>query len=214
MTPAEQYPNHKIKTGEKYGRITLLEFTGMSPSGQGAMYNVRCDCGTEKQNYLIYPLRRKRSPIVSCGCWALEVNSGPQISRREYAEYTKRYCYSLFKYSWKRLEKTNRKSDVWTIDQWYSLASSPCHYCGVIDTRNIAKARLKEGGYYSQYPKEEVAKYDLDVNGVDRVDSSKGYLFDNCVSCCGQCNIAKSDYTKEEFLAMARRIVSKWGAYA
>lgn len=211
----QRHPNLTLRTGEKYGRITLLEFAGMSPSKQGAMYHVRCDCGTEKQNYLIGNLRRKRSPIRSCGCINIENHSGPQPGRRDYAEYTKRNCYSLFKYAWKRLSKKNGKaSDFWTLEQWYSLASSPCHYCGNVDVRNIAKARAKEGGYYSKYPAEEVARYDLSVNGVDRIDSSKGYLFDNCVSCCGQCNIAKSDYTKEEFIAMASRIVSKWGSHA
>lgn len=49
---------------------------------------------------------------------------------------------------------------------------------------------------------------------IDRVDSSIGYVESNCVACCAQCNIAKSDYTKDEFVAMARRIVSKWGAHA
>ena len=211
----ERHPALTLRTGEKYGRITLLEFAGMSPSGQGAMYNVRCDCGTEKQNYLIGNLRRKRSPIRSCGCINIEVHSGPQLSRRDYAEYTKRNCYSLFKYSWKRISKKSGKaSDFWALEQWYSLASSPCHYCGRVDVRNIAKARVAEGGYYSKYPAEEVARYDLSVNGVDRLNSEKGYLFDNCVSCCGQCNRAKLDYTEEEFLEMVSRIASYRGLNA
>lgn len=37
-------------------------------------------------------------------------------------------------------------------------------------------------------------------NGIDRIDSSVGYISGNCVTCCGQCNIAKKTLTKEEFI--------------
>ncbi len=36
-------------------------------------------------------------------------------------------------------------------------------------------------------------------NGIDRIDSSKGYTEDNCVACCVFCNRAKNDYTLGEF---------------
>jgi hypothetical protein len=35
---------------------------------------------------------------------------------------------------------------------------------------------------------------------LDRIDSSKGHVDENCVACCFQCNIAKLDYSLEEFL--------------
>lgn len=37
-------------------------------------------------------------------------------------------------------------------------------------------------------------------NGIDRVDSSIGYIESNMQSCCGNCNIMKSNYTLESFL--------------
>ncbi len=43
-------------------------------------------------------------------------------------------------------------------------------------------------------------------NGIDRVDSSKGYTEDNCVSCCKFCNYAKNDYTLEIFKDWVIRI--------
>ena len=36
-------------------------------------------------------------------------------------------------------------------------------------------------------------------NGIDRVDPSKGYTIDNCVSCCSKCNYAKHDMTISEY---------------
>ena len=37
------------------------------------------------------------------------------------------------------------------------------------------------------------------MNGIDRVDSSKGYTLDNCVPCCSICNTMKLNYTLQEF---------------
>jgi hypothetical protein len=37
-------------------------------------------------------------------------------------------------------------------------------------------------------------------NGIDRVDSSIGYIKDNCKGCCGTCNIMKKDYSLEYFI--------------
>ena len=31
-------------------------------------------------------------------------------------------------------------------------------------------------------------------NGIDRIDSNKGYFLENCKSCCGTCNYIKNDY--------------------
>ena len=38
------------------------------------------------------------------------------------------------------------------------------------------------------------------VNGIDRIDSAVGYVFDNCVPCCGECNYMKKIMTPAEFM--------------
>lgn len=43
-------------------------------------------------------------------------------------------------------------------------------------------------------------------NGIDRVDSSKDYTIDNCVSACFKCNAAKGAGTTEEFMDWAKRL--------
>ena len=37
------------------------------------------------------------------------------------------------------------------------------------------------------------------ADGIDRVDSLKGYTIENCVPCCQYCNRMKSDYSLEFF---------------
>jgi len=52
-----------------------------------------------------------------------------------------------------------------TKDAFIIMVKLPCNYCGII----------QEKGF----------------NGVDRLDSSKGYITENCVSCCEMCNMMK-----------------------
>lgn len=37
-------------------------------------------------------------------------------------------------------------------------------------------------------------------NGIDRIDSSKGYIKDNIASCCYACNLAKNKFNRDEFI--------------
>lgn len=46
------------------------------------------------------------------------------------------------------------------------------------------------------------------ASGIDRVDNKKGYVPDNCVPCCGTCNLAKREMTVDEFLEWAHRLVN------
>jgi hypothetical protein len=44
-------------------------------------------------------------------------------------------------------------------------------------------------------------------SGIDRIDSNKGYVQDNCRPCCTMCNRMKSDYTESEFLSQMKKIL-------
>lgn len=43
--------------------------------------------------------------------------------------------------------------------------------------------------------------------GIDRIDSNKNYTINNCVPCCGQCNIMKLDYSQKDFLNKCLSII-------
>jgi len=48
-------------------------------------------------------------------------------------------------------------------------------------------------------------------NGIDRVDSEKGYFFGNVVSCCQACNYAKLTSSMEAYIDHCRQVVD-WQA--
>ena len=55
-----------------------------------------------------------------------------------------------------------------------NLSNKPCHYCGDVVVHS--------GG------------------GVDRIDSSVGYVEGNVVPCCPTCNVMKNEHTQEDML--------------
>lgn len=78
------------------------------------------------------------------------------------------------------IEFTLSKSDV------SYLSAQPCHYCGMV------------GGNKSERT--------LNYNGLDRLDSSFGYVLGNVVTCCGTCNLAKRLMKPTEFLDWITRV--------
>lgn len=72
------------------------------------------------------------------------------------------------------------------------LTKESCMYCGVPPSQVFTN-----GGKASPYT----------YNGVDRVDSIKGYTIRNTVPCCKTCNYAKSNLTLVEFINWLDRIV-------
>ena len=70
-----------------------------------------------------------------------------------------------------------------TDDQCRILFTSGCSYCGC-EPNHIRKITNRGSFTY---------------NGIDRVDSDKGYISTNVVSCCSMCNYAKRHHSVEDF---------------
>jgi hypothetical protein len=81
---------------------------------------------------------------------------------------------------------------VWELseDLFHDITSRNCHYCG------IEPAQIRKTGTKSRYT----------YNGIDRVDSLRGYTPDNVVACCKTCNFAKHTLPKQDFMNWVNRI--------
>jgi hypothetical protein len=64
------------------------------------------------------------------------------------------------------------------------LSQLNCHYCGMHSVNSYQPSGTNGAFVY---------------NGIDRVDNSMGYTYDNVVPCCGHCNIAKKSRSLVEF---------------
>ena len=80
-----------------------------------------------------------------------------------------------------------------TPQELLDLVKRNCHYC------NAKPSNLM------QY-KQVHFSYNFIYNGLDRVDSSKGYIRGNVLPCCKKCNIAKSDLSYNDFLQHIEKI--------
>jgi hypothetical protein len=86
--------------------------------------------------------------------------------------------------NYKRMMKSRNKEFQLTKDQYDDLRQGNCTYCG----RTCTESHM---------------------NGIDCIDSSRGYIINNCVSCCGDCNFAKGTMTKDDFINKCVTIASK-----
>lgn len=72
-----------------------------------------------------------------------------------------------------------------TEDQFHNLIYMPCYYCSAIESKGF--------------------------NGIDRMDSTRGYELDNCVSCCDECNTMKGALDNVTFIKRAEHILTHQG---
>jgi len=84
----------------------------------------------------------------------------------------------------KYVKNAKERNILFSLEQvhFQHLIKSPCHYCGII----------QENGY----------------SGIDRKQSSLGYIIDNCVSCCKICNYMKGSLDELIFFYRVLHILS------
>lgn len=166
--------NNKYQVGDTVGSVKILKETHI---GKRKAYLLRCSCGHE-----------------FCR------NTG----------FFKENCLNCKKCSYKNLSVSKTRKDkethVITIYNKYKTASKQRHLCFNISL-DFFKSLIFENCYYCnsipsnkfKLPNKTHENYFIYYNGIDRIDSTKGYLEDNCVSCCKICNTSKSNIPMEEW---------------
>ena len=79
-----------------------------------------------------------------------------------------------------------------TFEEFKELINSNCFYCNSLPKlhiHNVSKIRRE-----------------FKSNGIDRIDSKKGYIMENCLPCCDICNFSKSDLEFFEFLDHIKKV--------
>jgi hypothetical protein len=186
MTPIPVMP------GAKYGRLTVIRAVERRKLKSGITrpyVEARCDCG----NVVTRCFQLLRSGQThSCGCFAKEAQSAHGKSKR--GEFGRSLFNSLYRNY--RNGAVRRKLDFCLTEEQFSVMTKKnCYYCGD-EPSNI----LQQFGMYGHYV----------YNGIDRLDSAKGYTTENCVPCCKACNLAKNSMTVEQFQYWVKRIAKNF----
>lgn len=105
-------------------------------------------------------------------------------------QYYARTIDARFKYSIRNARKRNKCWEI-PIEEYEVLLSNPCYYCG----NPLGATAI----------------------GLDRSDSTKGYLLDNVVPCCKRCNFRKGNLESAGFqyprtVELMRELVEMWKA--
>lgn len=172
---------------KKFGRLLVIsrEPSKKFKTSYFTMFKCICDCGNL---YITYGSSLNKGKVLSCGCLKIEKAKKPKGEagfNDLYGEYKKRSI------------KSNREFSL-SKDEFRKLTKDLCFYCGDVPRNEHIPHHSRS------IASREHEKYIY--NGVDRVDSSKGYNINNCVTCCKLCNIAKHNLSKMEFYSRIQRI--------
>lgn len=179
------------RTGNRYGRLVVLERLTNGDGHDGGLWRCACDCGTEKS---VKGMQLAAGSTTSCGCYRLEVQRRRQVARRKYGETTVNDEYSRHRKSGR-----SRGFGFLSRDEWTHIVFQPCAYCGQKDARSYINSALKRA-QCAHMSEEERNLYTVSMNGVDRILQDQGYEISNCVSCCSRCNWMKWKLSRADFL--------------
>lgn len=189
----ERYSNGQIKSALKdlSGQV-INGFEFISPEIYGknlkTKWKVRCPKCFETV------VRRTDAilagKVKSCGCCK-------NIQPKKYT-IEERYVVDFYR-TYERVA-TAIKNTEWevSVPLFLELISSDCIYCG-----NPPETRVA----HKKYSDQASVVY---FNGIDRIDSSIGYIEGNIVSCCSMCNRMKMDYQVGDFIRKCIQIASIW----
>jgi hypothetical protein len=183
----------KIKMGDKFGRLTILRWIGYQNSHK--TYEVRCECGTIKT---VTGTHMVQGYIKSCGCLHFEMRS----KAPGFAGYSKIFT------QYKANARNRKLSFKLTFKKFIEIISQNCYYCGQKPQKKYHYLS-EDGVIQNGVTAKAVDRAWIYINGVDRMDNTKGYTQQNSGPCCFECNRAKMDRSSEEFIAHSQKIATR-----
>jgi hypothetical protein len=190
-------PPKENLVGQKFNKLTVVsgELEKRNSGKNRWVWVCKCDCG-KTTKVPSWNLISTKYPVRSCGCLKAEMRKLPGAEAALRAFYG--HYRSICKYSSNPNRKSNKKEKEFllTIEEFKSITGKHCHYCGCPPQPRYAPRKTET--------KETATPYL--GNGIDRLDSNKGYTIDNCVPCCSTCNYMKRDFVFEDFIRQCRRI--------
>lgn len=169
----------QVKPGDTFNHMTVINFSHHDKRWR-RHYLCRCRCGTTKT--VLGTLLRSGN-TKSCGCWAKEA---ARLRALPHGHASRNQVIAGYRH---KAGKLNLAFSL-TVEQFSRLVSGPCFYCG-IEPSNLHKSGHGTG--------------DFTYNGLDRIDTRKGYIISNVVASCRRCNLSKSNRQQGEFIAWIRR---------
>jgi hypothetical protein len=178
------YDKNAVSIGKKFGKLTVIKDDGIRKSN--VIWLCKCECGGTK---VVSSYHLKSNSVRSCGCLRSgELKGGVRNLGEGVAIMNKIIG------TYKDNAKKNNRDFTLSNEQCKTLFLDKCFYCDEPPKRTFVNKRTGDSFTY---------------NGIDRSENSIGYILENSVSCCTECNIRKSSASKDEFLEWIKKIYEK-----
>ena len=170
-------PKNNI-VGQKFNDLLVIEWLGfidVSQNKRRSLWKCLCDCGNFTN---VIQSSLTTGNTKSCGC---------RIANPIYSYKGQFYsAISLVYNDYKQSAK--RRGYVFEIDRelLYKLITKNCFYCGSPPNNKVKPRNKKDSDFL--------------YNGIDRLDNTEGYVINNIVTCCKQCNFLKNNIDHRDFI--------------
>jgi hypothetical protein len=183
---------YQIPIGYRFDQYTVIDNERILEVGEFKFRAclVRCDCKDKTERVVAY-MNLKSGNSGGCGC--------------------KRVGRKVLDTEWRcllsQLRHRARKRGVpctLTLPQFRYISGLPCAYCSSPPANFYGrKITINYGSGARRITDRDNL---LIFSGIDRVDSSNGYVSNNVLPCCAFCNRAKDDWTLDEFIERLQRL--------
>ncbi len=180
--------------GRVFGQLTVIRQLPIN-GGRNALWECLCTC---QRAVPVASIALRSGKTKSCGCLRAKMlkknrqSVSKEVAARTDEEQVHRRVWAEYKGSTKKLKRVFELS----FQEFSVLLSGACYYCGTLPFSGMA-------------PRSSCRSKVL-RNGIDRIDSSRGYVVGNVASCCKHCNKAKLDRSVADFINHCRVIVAHW----
>lgn len=189
-----------LKIGSKFGSLTVLELDVLKGRSK---YKCLCDCGNIKSFYTSY---LRNGDTKSCGCRSTDPTI--DFSKKANGFTTLNRKFRIYKANAKKRNLNWHLS----FDTFKDITCKNCFYCG-IEPKLINCYFKINGDLDTNCSPNLMGRYNrnwINFNGIDRVNSEKGYELNNIVPCCSECNFMKKDLKLTDFINKIKLISSRF----
>lgn len=176
-------------TGKRFGKLFVQELSTYRNKRGQLYWLCLCDCGNAKT---VKGAHMTRGGVDSCGC-----NTGTKRSLKLRKPVLPQFLKIQFN-SYRMSAQSRNLNFEFSIEEFQTFLFKNCFYC---DSHPYAV-------WTHQYI--DGTQESIFWNGIDRVDSQKGYVSENCVTCCKICNQAKMNTQLVEFIAWMKRVANNF----
>lgn len=183
-------------SGKKFGRLLIVRFVEIKETFykcglfKDYMWECVCDCGNTA---IIARNRLVGSRQISCGCVKRDYQKIIHTRSLKLPPGEASFNAYFGKYQY-NAKKRNIEFEL-SIEDFRKFCYNNCKYCGISPCRLEPRMATRVNGQ-------------ILVNGIDRVDTTKGYTLNNCVTSCHKCNLAKGQMGWQEWVDWTNQLTS------